>query len=106
MNKRTVVTLDFRPCRYISQIYQEMRLKMKWDEDYGENLSALWDILWGMPYYGDDFLILRPLQYNGIPHGQNQEFTRYVDKICGIFQRAQGEGILNVEIQYQENMER
>ena len=58
MNKRTVVTLDFRPCRYISQIYQEMRLKMKWDEDYGENLSALWDILWGMPYYGDDFLIL------------------------------------------------
>ena len=85
MNESIPVTLDFIACKYISDLYREMRTRMEWDDDYGENLSALWDILWGMPYKGDDFTIIRPLHFRNIPHGQDQPFTEYVDNICAIF---------------------
>ena len=64
---------------------------------------ALWDILRGMPYKGDDFTIIRPLYFRNIPHGQNTVFTEYVDKICSIFQRAQRQGILSINIKYTDD---
>ena len=100
MNERVTVTLDFTACKYIGELFHEMRTKMEWDDDFGENLSALWDILWGMPYKGDDFTIIRPRWFTGIPHGQNVGLTEYVDKICSIFQRAEAQGILSVQIDY------
>ena len=103
MENKETVTLDFTTQKYISQIYQEMREKMECDDDYGENLSALWDILRGMPYKGDDFVILRPVQYTGIPYGQNDSFTEYVDSICRVFQKAHDRGLLTVKIQYTDN---
>ena len=90
MNESISVTPDFTACKYISDLYREMRTRMEWDDDYGENLSALWDILWGMPYKGDDFTIIRPLHFRNIPHGQDQPFTEYVDKICAIFSARSG----------------
>ncbi|MCI8423206.1 MAG: hypothetical protein HFF50_06715 [Lawsonibacter sp.] len=87
----------------MSELFQEMRTKMEWDEDLGENLSALWDILRGMPYKGDDFTIIRPRCFTGIPHGENAAFTDYVDKICSIFQRAQDKGILTVHIEHTDH---
>lgn len=100
MEERIAVTIDFTSCRYIPELYKEMRTKMEWDDDLGENLSALWDILWGMPYKGDDFTIVRPLNFKNIPYGQNRIFTEYVDKICSIFQRAQRQNILTVTVKY------
>ena len=101
MNERIAVTLDFTSCKYIPELYSEMRAKMDWDEDFGENLSALWDILRGMPYRGDDFTIVRPAQFANIPHGQNDTFTEYVDKICAIFDRAQQRyGDITVTVRY------
>ena len=74
---------------------------MDWDEDFGENLSALWDILRGMPYRGDDFTIIRPVRFEGIPHGQDDIFTEYVDKICAVFQRAQERyGDISITVRY------
>ena len=102
MEERVAVTLDFTPCKHLSDVFKEMRRKMEWDEDYGENLSALWDILWGMPYKGNDFTIIRPRHFTNIPYGQDQKFTEYVDKICSIFQRAQQQGIISVDIVYTE----
>ena len=103
MENKEIVTLDFTAQKYISQVYQEMREKMEWDDDYGENPSALWDILRGMPYKGDDFLILRPVRYKGIPYGHNDSFTEYVDMLCRVFQKAHDKGILTVKIQYVDN---
>ena len=100
MNERVSVTLDFTTCKYIGEVFLEMRAKMEWDDDFGENLSALWDILSAMPYKGDDFTIIRPRWFTGIPHGQNAGFTEYVDKICSIFQRAEAQGLLTVQIDY------
>ena len=100
MSERVSVALDFTACKYIGEVFREMRTKMDWDDDFGENLSALWDILRGMPYKGDDFTIIRPRWFTGIPHGQNAGFTEYVDKICSIFQRAEAQGCLTVKIEY------
>ena len=94
------VTINFSGCKYMSELFEEMRAKMEWDNWYGKNLDALWDILRGMPYKGDDFTIIRPRYYTGIPHGENTAFTKYVDKICSIFQRAQDQNILTVQIEY------
>lgn len=103
MEARVQVTLDFTQCKYIGDLFKEMRMKMEWDDDFGENLSALWDILWGMPYKGDDFTILRLQQYTNIPHGQDAVFTEYVDKICAIFLRAQSQGLITVDIRYHDS---
>ncbi len=100
MEKRIPVTLDFSKCRYHCDLYAEMREKMEWEDDYGSNLSALWDILWGMTHKGNDFTILRPRKITNAAYGENERFTEYVDKICGIFQRAQSQRYLTVKIQY------
>lgn len=100
MEERIAVTIDFTACKYASELYREMRTKMEWDDDFGENLDALWDILRGMPYKGDDFTILRPLFFKNIPHGEDRLFTEYVDVICSIFERAQAQGILTVSVKY------
>lgn len=100
---REQVTLDFCACKYIGDVFKEMRIKMEWDSWYGENLDALWDILTGLPHKGDDFTIIRPKRFVGIPHGENATFTKYVDKICSIFQEAQEQGDLTVQIEYIEN---
>ena len=41
MEERIAVTIDFTPCKYVQELYQEMRTKMEWDGDLGENLDAL-----------------------------------------------------------------
>lgn len=104
MAERVKVILDFTNCKYIGELFRELRTKMEWDDDLGENLSALWDILRGMPYKGDDFTIIRPRWFSGISHGQNAGFTEYVDKICSIFQRAETQGILTVQIDYTDGV--
>jgi len=100
---RIIGSLTMGSCRTITfqnKICMLLAGKIEWDDDFGENLSALWDILWGMPYGGDDFSILRLHQYTNIPHGQDTVFTEYVDKICAIFQRAQSQGLITVDIRY------
>ena len=86
---REQIILDFRECRSISSVYAEMRQKMEWMDWYGENPDALWDILTGLPYRGDDFIILRPRYYCGISDGMDAYITSQVDLICEIFLEAQ-----------------
>ena len=100
MEQKEYVTLDFSECKYISEIYQQMREKMNWDDWYGENLYAVWDILTGLPHYGNDFTIIRPLHYQNIPHGQDKQFESYINKLCDTFMDAYREGYLNLRIEY------
>jgi len=89
MEETVSVTLDFTKCKYISELYREMRTKMHWEEWYGNSLYAIGDILTGMPHYGNDFTILRPYHYTNIPYGNNKEFEKYVDMICTVFREAE-----------------
>ena len=103
---REQVTLDFSECKYIMDIYSQMREKMEWNDWYGFNLDALWDILTGLPYRGDDFVIRRPRIYSGIPHGKNREFTEAVDEICQVFEEAQAAyGDITVKLQYTDDVD-
>ena len=41
-------------------LYDLMRQRMLWQEGYGRNLDALYDILTGLPHYGRCFVIRLP----------------------------------------------
>lgn len=104
MDSACKVTLDFTICRNEPELYAVMRREMEWEDWYGENLDALWDILTGLPHRGDDFLILRPREYAFLPYETNLRMTKKVSQICEIFREAQETyGDLTVEVQYKES---
>ena len=54
------VFLDFSGCESRVALYDLMRQRMLWQEGYGRNLDALYDILTGLPHYGRCFVIRLP----------------------------------------------
>ena len=54
------VRLDFSGCQSRSELYDLMAERMLWQEGYGRNLDALYDILTGLPHYGRSFIIRLP----------------------------------------------
>ena len=54
------VLLDFSLCADIPALYQEMREKMAWEDWYGENLDALYDVLTGLQHRGSRFVVTVP----------------------------------------------
>ena len=54
------VRLDFSGCQSRSELYTLMAERMLWQESYGRNLDALYDILTGLPHYGRSFVIRLP----------------------------------------------
>ena len=55
------VFVDFTACAEIGELYQELREKLQWEDWYGENLDALYDILTGLPHRGTRFVLRMPL---------------------------------------------
>ena len=55
------VFVDFTACAEIGELYQELRSKLRWEDWYGENLDALYDILTGLPHSGSRFVLRMPL---------------------------------------------
>lgn len=88
------MTLDLRGCTDKAGLYRELRQKMGWEDWYGENLDALWDILTGLPHKGRDFTILCARDYG------DAELTGYVDRLCAVFRDAQAEGALTVRVEH------
>ncbi len=54
------LTLDFSACRERAELYTIMAARMLWQENYGRNLDALYDILTGLPHLGRSFRIVLP----------------------------------------------
>ena len=57
-----VLTLDFSLCRERAELYDVLVGRMLWQNDYGRNLDALYDILTGLPHLGQCFRILLPAE--------------------------------------------
>ena len=55
------VFVDFTACAEIGELYQELREKLQWEDWYGENLDALYDVLTGLPHRGTRFVLRMPL---------------------------------------------
>ena len=54
------VTVDFSLCPDIPSLYRVLREKLQWEDWYGENLDALYDVLTGLPHKGERFVLTRP----------------------------------------------
>lgn len=97
---RERVTLDLTGCGSRRDVYRELRRKMAWEDWYGENLDALWDVLTGLPHRGGDFVILRPRRYAGTSGEPDELLTKYVDRVCSVFCQAREEGFVTVRVRY------
>ena len=54
------LTLDFSACRERPELYDVLAARMLWQEGWGRNLDALYDVLTGMPHLGKSFHIILP----------------------------------------------
>lgn len=55
-----IVTLDLRACRDREDLYAVLRSSMSWEDWYGENLDALWDLLTGSGNSSASYRVLPP----------------------------------------------
>lgn len=76
-----VVPIDFSGCASISELYAELRAQMAWQDWYGENLDALYDILTGLPHHGSRFVIIPP-------ESPPAELAEYINRIRSVFAEA------------------
>ena len=52
--------IDFADCESREELYAVLRREMAWEDWYGGNLDALWDVLTGLPHEGERFTIALP----------------------------------------------
>lgn len=75
--------LDFSECRYLGEIYAQIKSVLELPQWCGENLDALWDALTGMMY--------TPAEVKIIPKVRRKELQEDVNEIISVFQEAQQE---------------
>lgn len=75
------VMLDFSACVTREELYTVLRREMLWQDDYSENLDALWDILTALPHRGKSFRIISPNE-------ADSEAGHYARRICAVFEDA------------------
>lgn len=76
------VAIDFSHCANRKDLYDELRCKMQWQDWYGENLDALWDILTGLPHRGSNFVIIPPTE------SAPEDVKNYAGLISSVFEEA------------------
>lgn len=75
------IELNFSDCKYLGEIHKVMKEAFDFPDYYGENLSALWDLLDG---YTDEQLYIHIIGWESLP----QEFSDYKAKMLNIFSRV------------------
>ena len=75
------MTLDFSGCGTRKELYAVLRREMLWQDFYGENLDALWDILTGLPHRGRRFSFV-------MPDSGESEAGLYARRIRAVFEAA------------------
>ena len=76
------VTLDMSACRTRKELYAVLRRAMAWEDWYGENLDALWDVLTGLPHTGRRFSFILP------DEGAAPSLRGYAERMKEVFRRA------------------
>ncbi len=76
-------SLDFSECRYLGEIYAQIKSVLELPQRCGENLDALWDAVTGMMY--------TPAEVTIIPKVRRKELQEDVKEIITVFQEAQDE---------------
>ncbi len=73
--------VDFTNCRYIGELYRELKKKLELPDWCGENLDALWDALTGIMYTPADISVKRTTAW--------QDIQEYADSIVEVMQEAE-----------------
>ncbi len=73
--------IDFTECRYIGELYCELKKKLELPDWCGENLDALWDALTGIMYTPADISVTKTAAW--------QEIQEYADSIVEVMQEAE-----------------
>jgi len=78
------IKLDFSGCKYIMQFHQVLRVQLGLPDYYGENWSALWDL---MQDYRDYPTVIEIYGLDQLP----MEFEPVVEKMFEIFHRVESD---------------
>lgn len=76
-------SLDFSECRYLGEIYAQIKSVLELPQWCGENLDALWDAVTGMMY--------TPAEVTIMPQTRTKELQEDVKEIITVFQEARDE---------------
>ena len=76
-------SLDFSECRYLGEIYAQIKNVLELPRWCGENLDALWDAVTGMMY--------TPAEVTIFPKVKRKELQDDAKEIIAVFQEAQQE---------------
>jgi protein-tyrosine phosphatase len=72
--------IDFAGCETRRELYAVLRREMAWEDWYGGNLDALWDVLTGLPHEGGRFTVALPREDSSV--------FDYAGKIREVFREA------------------
>ncbi len=73
--------IDFTECRYIGELYRELKKKLELPDWCGENLDALWDALTGIMYTPAEISVKKSTAWH--------EIQEYADSIVEVMQEAE-----------------
>lgn len=93
-NFKVKYELDFSECTTLGEIYAVIREVLNLSDEFGENLSAVWDAITGM--------ISVPAEISVIKRVKNQELNLYIERIIAVFHRAEKEKYLGINIVVKE----
>ena len=65
------IEVDFSKCRYIGELYLELKKKLELPDWCGENLDALWDALTGIMYTPAEISIKKTTAWKEIQEHAN-----------------------------------
>ena len=78
--------LDFSKCQYLGEVHQVIQKELELPEWYGQNLSALWDVLTGYMYVPAEITIIYKPETK-----KSEELASAIQKIVAVFQEAKQE---------------
>lgn len=73
--------LNFAECRYIGELYRELKKKLELPDWCGENLDAFWDALTGIMYTPADISITKTTA--------RQDIQEHANSIVAVMQEAE-----------------
>ena len=63
--------VNFSGCRYVGELYLELKRKLELPDWCGENLDALWDVLTGIMYTPADISVTKTTAWKDIQEHAN-----------------------------------
>ena len=93
-NFKVKYELDFSECTTLGEIYAVIREALVLTDEFGENLSAVWDAITGM--------IPVPAEISVIKCAKNSELVSYIERIIAIMHRAEKEEHLELRVVVKE----